>query len=55
MLLINIDYMTGGQRQRVSLARAVYAESTIILLDDVLSAVSVFNRPIPLKCDCDSA
>lgn len=28
-----------GQKQRISLARAVYARSEIVILDDVLSAV----------------
>ncbi len=31
--------MTGGQKQRISLARAVYAEADVYLLDDPLSAV----------------
>ena len=31
--------MSGGQKQRLSLARAVYSRADIVLLDDVLSAV----------------
>ena len=31
--------LSGGQRSRLSLARAIYADNDVILLDDPLSAV----------------
>ncbi|KAF8309911.1 hypothetical protein DL93DRAFT_2230628 [Clavulina sp. PMI_390] len=43
--------LSGGQKARISLARAVYSKAQIVLLDDVLSALDVHTaRSIVQKC-----
>lgn len=45
--------ISGGQKARINLARAVYANNDIILLDDVLSAVDAHvGRHIVEECLC---
>lgn len=36
--------LSGGQKARISLARAVYSESDILLMDDPISALDVHVR-----------
>ena len=36
--------ISGGQKARISLARALYGDYDIFLLDDILSAVDVHIR-----------
>ncbi|CCH41462.1 putative membrane protein [Wickerhamomyces ciferrii] len=45
--------LSGGQKARINLARAVYADSDIILMDDVLSAVDAkVGKHIMDSCIC---
>jgi ABC-type bacteriocin/lantibiotic exporter with double-glycine peptidase domain len=43
--------LSGGQKARVALARAVYSAAEILLLDDIFSAVDLHvGEKIWLKC-----
>lgn len=47
------ETISGGQRQRLCLARAVYSRRSIVLLDDVLSAVdAAVGRHLFEQCIC---
>jgi len=46
--------LSGGQKHRVALARAVYAAADVLLLDDPLSAVDAHvGRALFEGCICD--
>ena len=46
--------LSGGQRSRVALARACYADADVYLLDDPLSAVDAHvGRHLFDSCMCD--
>ena len=48
------EVLSGGQQARVSLARAVYADGDVYLLDDPLSTVDVkVGQHIFIKCIID--
>jgi ABC-type multidrug transport system fused ATPase/permease subunit len=42
--------LSGGQKARITLARAIYSRAQIILLDDVLAALEWVNLPIFYHC-----
>ena len=45
--------MSGGQKARIALARSVYSDADVVLLDDPLSAVDVHvGKHLMDKCIC---
>ena len=46
--------VSGGQKSRISLARSLYSNSDILLLDDILSAVDIHvGKRILKECLCE--
>ena len=46
--------VSGGQKSRIALARALYSNSDIMLLDDILSAVDIHvGKRILKECLCE--
>ena len=51
-----MEQLSGGQRARVALARAVYVRADLVLLDDVLAAVDahvarhIYGTSVPNSC-----
>ena len=41
--------VSGGQKQRLNIARAIYFNSDIVLMDDPLSGIILFHRPLLLQ------
>ena len=41
--------LSGGQKARIAMARAVYSDTDIILMDDILSALDVNTKKKVIK------
>ncbi len=42
--------LSGGQKARVTLARSVYANSQVVILDDILAALDVHTAKWVVEC-----